>query len=97
MSVFTFRILSIVSEKLKGIFVLFASNFLRNAAELLRKNNCGCKDEEVYNSGFSADETISLVDSILKTLFNVFRYDTVKFLTKDRFDMLCEPLVNQVC
>ena len=75
---------------------MFASNFVRNAAELIRKNNTSGAVEEKNEFDFSESKTISLVDSILKTLFNVFKYDTVKFLTKDRFDMLCEPLVNQV-
>lgn len=90
-----YRILCDVSEKLKSIFVLFASNFIRNAAEMLVKNNVA-HQKQFDNVCVSEEKTVLLIDSILKTLHNVFKYDTVKFLTKDRFNMLVEPLVNQI-
>lgn len=90
--------MSKVSEKLKSIFVLFASNFIRNAADLLNKNNVSKFEGDEGNLYFPNDieKTISLVDSILTTLHNVFKYDTIKFLTKDRFNLLIAPLVDQV-
>lgn len=95
---FTFRILSKMSEKLKSIFVIFASNFIRNAVELLDKNNIGKCEGDPTKMYFPDDlnKTVPLVDSILITFHNIFKYDTIKFLTKDRFNMLVEPLVNQV-
>lgn len=95
---FVFRILFSLSENLKSIFVLFASNFVRNAVELLDKNNVSKNDQNGEKSYIDDPEKcVLLVDSILKTLHNVFKHDTVKFLTKDRFNLLLEPLVNQVC
>jgi len=92
------RILCSLSESLKSIFVLFASNFVRNAVELLDKNNISKSGQSNRKSYINDPEKcVLLVDSILRTLNNVFKYDTVKFLTKDRFNLLMEPLVNQVC
>lgn len=62
---------------------------------MLVKNNVA-HQKQFDNVCVSEEKTVLLIDSILKTLHNVFKYDTVKFLTKDRFNMLVEPLVNQV-
>lgn len=62
---------------------------------MLVKNNVA-HQKQFDNVCVSEEKTVLLIDSILKTLHNVFKYDTVKFLTKDRFNMLVEPLVDQV-
>lgn len=82
-----------IAESLKGLFVLFAGHFLNNAASLLDFCNV-VKSENLYFE----DETknILLLENVLKTLQSVFQYDTHKFINKDRFEVLMQPLVDQI-
>lgn len=91
------RILYSLSEHLKSIFVLFATNFVRNAIELLNLYHVSAVASNSKMYFQDPSKIVMLVDNILKTLHNVFKHDTVKFLSKDRFNLLLEPLVNQVC
>lgn len=103
-----------VAECLKGLYVSFAGNFLKNAATLLDQCNVakigeqdedeaphesgGPRYEELYfGSGPSAEEKASvLVTAILKTLHYVFLYDSQNFLSKERFETLMQPIVDQL-
>lgn len=86
-----FRLSSNLAERLKGLFVLFAGLFVANCASLLTKYNTS-KEESI---GLERDSVV-LVESILKTLSLVFSYDSHNFLTKERFNLLMQPLVDQV-
>lgn len=81
-----------ISKSLKSLFVLFASDFIEDAAELLNKCNQSKSENELSSS--SAD--VLLVKSILNTLYNVFLYDSSKFVNPHRFDILMQPLVDQL-
>lgn len=82
-----------IAECLKGLFVLFASHFLSNAANLLDACN-NLKRDSLY---FEQEEkNILLLEYVLKTLYYIFLYDSQKFITKDRFDVLMQPLVDQI-
>ncbi|XP_052747082.1 HEAT repeat-containing protein 1 [Bicyclus anynana] len=88
-----YRLSSAVAEKLKGLFVLFAGHFVKNAAELLDSCN-NSKTEQLY---FESDEKcITLINYIIKTLQIVFLYDSQSFLNKDRFETLMQPVVDQL-
>ncbi len=50
-----------------------------------------CNDESV-----SVDKSCLLLRYILQTLTKCFLYDKSGFLTKERFDTLLQPLVDQV-
>lgn len=88
-----FRLSSVIAEKLKGLFVLFASHFIKNAADLLDTCN-NSKSEELYFD--DEEKCLTLVKYILKTLHTVFLYDSQSFLNKDRFETLMQPVVDQL-
>ncbi|XP_045774481.1 HEAT repeat-containing protein 1 [Maniola jurtina] len=88
-----YRISCAIADKLKGLFVLFAGHFIKNAADLLDSCN-NSKNEQLY---FDSDEKcISLINYIIKTLHIVFLYDSQSFLNKDRFETLMQPVVDQL-
>ncbi|VVC93212.1 unnamed protein product [Leptidea sinapis] len=89
----TITFYSAIAEKLKGLFVLFAGHFIKNAADLLDACN-NSKTEEFYFD--SEDKCITLVKFIIKTLHNLFLYDSQQFLNKDRFETLMQPVVDQL-
>lgn len=78
---------------MKGLFVLFAGHFIKNAAELLDACN-NSKNEELFFD--SEDKCTSLVNYIIKTLHVVFLYDSQNFMNKDRFETLMQPVVDQL-
>ncbi|CAH3846554.1 unnamed protein product [Pieris brassicae] len=88
-----YRLSSAIADKLKGLFVLFAGHFIKNAAELLDACN-NSKTEQLYFD--SEEKCIILVKNILKTLHIVFLYDSQNFLNKSRFETLMQPVVDQL-
>ncbi|XP_072937349.1 HEAT repeat-containing protein 1 [Epargyreus clarus] len=88
-----YRLSSAIANKLKGLFVLFAGHFIKNAAELLDACNTS-KTENLYFD--SEAKCLSLINYILKTLHVVFLYDSQSFLNKDRFETLMQPVVDQL-
>ncbi|CAH2066051.1 unnamed protein product, partial [Iphiclides podalirius] len=88
-----YRLSSAIADKLKGLFVLFAGHFIKNAAELLDACNTS-KSEQLYYE--SDEKCVSLVSHIVRTLHVVFSYDSQSFLNKDRFETLMQPVVDQL-
>ncbi|XP_047987936.1 HEAT repeat-containing protein 1 homolog [Leguminivora glycinivorella] len=88
-----YRVSSAIADKLKGLFVLFAGHFIKNAAELLDSCNKS-KTEDLYFD--SEEKCITLINYIIKTLHIVFLYDSQNFLNKDRFETLMQPVVDQL-
>lgn len=82
-----------IAHSLKGLFVLFAGHFLNNTAQILDSCN-KTKNEELYFS--EEDKNLLLLEYVLKTLNAVFLYGSERFITKDRFDILMQPLVDQL-
>nr|CAD7256183.1 unnamed protein product [Timema shepardi] len=92
-----YRLSSSIAEHLKGLFVLFAGHFLKNAAGLLDANNLAKTDTLYFGSGKLAKTKADLLlQQILKTLHGVFMYDRQKFINKERFDVLMQPIVDQL-
>lgn len=88
-----YNLSSHMAESLKGLFVLFAGHFVNNAAQVLDACNT-VKNTELY---FEDDaKNVLLLENVLKTLNAVFLYDTQRFVSKDRFDVLMQPLVDQL-
>ncbi|KAJ8918485.1 hypothetical protein NQ315_008182 [Exocentrus adspersus] len=82
-----------IANSLKGLFVLFAGHFLNNAAEILDACNV-TKTEELY---FAEEiKNTLLLECILKTLKAVFLYGNQRYISKERFDVLMQPLVDQL-
>ncbi|XP_030757128.1 HEAT repeat-containing protein 1 [Sitophilus oryzae] len=82
-----------IAQSLKGLFVLFASHFLNNAAQIVSDIN-KLKGDNTYFKDEAKD--IMLLEYVLKTLQTVFRYANQKFINRDRFDILMQPLVDQL-
>ncbi|OWR49436.1 putative bap28 [Danaus plexippus plexippus] len=92
-SITFYRLSSAIADRLKGLFVLFAGHFVKNAADLLDACN-NSKTEELYFE--SEEKDILLINYIIKTLHIVFLYDNQSFLNKDRFETLMQPVVDQL-
>ncbi|KAK5645643.1 hypothetical protein RI129_004107 [Pyrocoelia pectoralis] len=92
--IITFYNLShVFANCLKGLFSLFAGHFLNNAAKLL--DDCN----QIKNENLHFDDTsknAALVENILKTLHTIFMYDNQKFVNKERFEVLMQPIVDQL-
>ncbi|XP_068621237.1 HEAT repeat-containing protein 1 [Battus philenor] len=88
-----YRLSSAIANKLKGLFILFAGHFIKNAAELLDACNIS-KTEQLYFE--SEEKCASLITYIIKTLHVVFLYDCQSFVNKDRFETLMQPVVDQL-
>lgn len=84
---------SSIAESLKSIFVLFAGHFINNAAQILDSCNT-IKNDTLYFDEQEKNEL--LLGHVLKTLHTVFTYDNSKFISKDRFEILMQPLVDQL-
>lgn len=82
-----------IAECLKGLFILFAGHFINNAASVLDACNA-IKNESLYFE--EQDKNLVLLQNVLKTLNSVFLYDTQTFINKDRFDVLMQPIVDQL-
>ncbi|XP_025190742.1 HEAT repeat-containing protein 1 [Melanaphis sacchari] len=78
-----FKLLNTLSSELKGLYLLFAGNLIPTANLILAQ----CKSNTYI-------EKTSLIQSIVSTLSNVFKYDTINFTTKDRFEIIMNPLVD---
>lgn len=78
-----FRLLSTLSSELKGLYLLFAGNLIPTVCSVLNQ----CKSNKIK-------EKPLLLQFIVSTLSNVFKYDTINFTTKERFEIIMNPLVD---
>lgn len=78
-----FKLLNNLSNELKGLYLLFAGNLIPTANSILTQ----CKTN-------TSKRKTSLIQSIVSTLSNVFKYDTINFTTKERFEIIMNPLVD---
>ena len=87
-----------LSDKLKNLFVLFASHFVQNAADLLNLINISKTNEKYFDSSTTSYEKEKLLlFSVIDTLSNVFQNDSQRtFFNKERFNLLLDPLVDQI-
>lgn len=78
-----FNLLKTLSNDLKGLYLLFAGNLIPTANLILIQ----CKSNKLK-------EKTTLIKYIVSTLENVFKYDTINFTTKERFEIIMNPLVD---
>ncbi|XP_025411582.1 HEAT repeat-containing protein 1 [Sipha flava] len=78
-----FKLLNALSSELKGLYLLFAGNLIPTANSILTE----CKTNTIK-------EKTLLIQSIVSTLSNVFKYDTINFTTKERFEIIMNPLID---
>jgi U3 small nucleolar RNA-associated protein 10 len=78
--------------------VLFAGRLVQNASSLLERTNI-CKSSESKAEGPMYDEISAqlLLQYLLQMLYRIFQHDSGQgFVNKERFDVLMQPLVDQV-
>lgn len=92
-SITFYRLSNNIAESLKGLFVLFAGCFINNACVLLDSCNI-IKTDKLYFD--EPEKCIILVESIMKTLYSVFLYDSQNFINKEKFEIIMQPLVDQL-
>lgn len=90
------RLSADIAECLKSLFVLFAGRFLKHAALLLGSNNTFVADAPQELTLPDESSRIELVEAILLTLHRVFGYDAHNFVSQDRFEILAQPIIDQV-
>ncbi|TMW40459.1 hypothetical protein DOY81_014462, partial [Sarcophaga bullata] len=73
-----------IAEALKSLFVLFAGDFLEDAARLLNECNANKFDIEPDTEYLNKE----LLRAILNTLFNIFLHDSKEFINAQRFEYL---------
>ncbi|KAL0099405.1 hypothetical protein PUN28_020146 [Cardiocondyla obscurior] len=91
-----YRLSANIAECLKSLFVLFAGLFLKHAASLLSSNNMFVTDTPQELTLPDESSRIELIEAILLTLHRVFGYDVHNFVSQDRFEILMQPIVDQV-
>lgn len=80
---------------MKSLFILFSGDFVEDAAGLLAKYNTIADDATVLRA-IGEEKAALLVDSVVDTLYHIFLYDTQSFVNLHRFQLLLEPLVDQI-
>lgn len=86
-----FRLSCEIAQPLKILFVLFASDFIDDAANLLNESI-----EMSTSNEIKREKLQLLLESILNTLNFVFLHDNRGFIDATRFEMLLQPLVDQI-
>lgn len=81
-----------LGKALKSLYVLFASDVIQNAIELLQSLN-GADDDAVAAN--MSTKSI-LLGHIVGTLNQIFLHDSQRFMNASRFDALLQPLVDQI-
>ncbi|KAG5677597.1 hypothetical protein PVAND_007343 [Polypedilum vanderplanki] len=91
-----FRITTEVSAALKSLFLLFASDVVDSASQLLDKCNSSKENEEGLCFGNDTEKNLYLIENILQTLENMFLNDHQNFINSRRFDIIMQPIVDQI-
>jgi len=74
-------------------FISLECLFFYSTAEELDEGGVAEKGEDIY---LAEEQSCLLLCHILQCLTKCFLYDKTQFLTKERFDSLLQPLVDQV-
>ncbi|XP_035827945.1 HEAT repeat-containing protein 1 [Aplysia californica] len=92
-----YRLCHSLAEKLKNLFTLFAGHILKHSAETLDLNNKTKQKVKYFGKGKAARrKSCRLLVYVTDTLQQTFAHDTEGFVTKERFDVVMQPLVDQL-
>jgi U3 small nucleolar RNA-associated protein 10 len=92
-----YKLSSHVAGALKSLFVLFAPDIIKNAAILL--DECNAFEGKDANMVYFTDQpqkNVILIENILNTFYQIFLYDNQHFINKLRFDIVMQPIVDQL-
>jgi hypothetical protein len=98
-----------LSKKLKGLFTLFAGHIIQHSAAILNQLNSS-KNENAsttttttttdfkiqFRKKNAEENQFELLNAVLGTLSNLCLFDSVGFITDERFQLLMMPIVDQV-
>ncbi|KAK3612581.1 hypothetical protein CHS0354_042081 [Potamilus streckersoni] len=92
-----YRLADRLADSLRSLFTLFAGHIFQHAASMLTQN-CKAKSGTKF---FPEDrkkrkKSCQLLLYILDCLHKCFLYDTEGFVSKERFDSIMQPLVDQI-
>lgn len=91
-----------LSKKLKGLFTLFAGHIIQHSANILNQLNSSKSEENSnefkinFKKKYQEENQLELIDGVLGTISNICLFDSVGFITDDRFQLLMMPIVDQV-
>lgn len=91
-----YRLSKNIAKSLRSLFSLFVGIFIENAAEMLTLNNLSKRSESWFKGDFASEKSLLLVENIIETFLVTFSHDSQKFLTKEYFNVLLDPLVDQL-
>lgn len=105
-----FRLSWKIAESLKSLFILFANDFIKNAVELLNQCNTIKINErnaddnndnemnKICTTLYYADrkKCLNLIEYILQTLNLIFLHANQGFINRHRFDIVMQPIVDQL-
>lgn len=90
-----FRLTNEVSVALKSLFLLFSSELIDTAGPMLDKCNPSKHDNDAC-FGDDKVKNLYLTEFILRTLNNIFLHDHQNFINTQRFDIVMQPIVDQI-
>ncbi|GFR92025.1 HEAT repeat-containing protein 1 [Elysia marginata] len=94
---FFYRLCDSLAEKLKSLFTLFAGHILKHSAQMLDANNKSKSKCRFFGKGkLARTKSCNLVLYITGCLQKTFAHDTEGFMDKERFDVVMQPLVDQL-
>ncbi|CAB3368383.1 Hypothetical predicted protein [Cloeon dipterum] len=97
-----YRVTTSLANKLKGLFTIFVPIYIQQAAELLRicqessNESLGNEKAESFFGPNEQDLTLLLLEWVLKNLLEVFTQDRQRFVKQETFDLIMQPLVDQL-
>lgn len=90
-----FRLSSEIAKSLKSLFVLFAGDFIQDACDWLNKLNTAVEGNDDEQTKYTEKSSV-LIQSIIETFYQTFLYGSTGFVNHSRFDVLLQPLVDQI-
>lgn len=88
-----FKLSHAISDALKGLFILFASDLVEPMSKLLNAANPS-KTVDLYYE--TPEKNVVLIEYVLRTLKSICTHDSQKFMNAHRFGILMEPLIDTV-
>ncbi|CAO1368595.1 unnamed protein product [Diamesa hyperborea] len=90
-----YRLSNDISASLKSLFLLFTSDLVENASKLLDSCNVSKAGDEMCFQNVP-EKNRYLIEYMLKTLTNIFLHDHQNFINAQRFELLMNPIVDQI-
>lgn len=87
-------IITSFADKLKGLFTVFVPIYVKQASHLLQV--CHHSSTEEFFGADGQAQSLTLLHWVIQSLLQVFTHDRQRFVKQEAFDLLMQPLVDQV-